>query len=700
MTISPIRAEYVAVASLALSVIFFGIAFFVGRWSGFFAVSAISWLILSAALIWLVLVIQFHQRALAEQEKLDMSQLAEGKQNSAIFQAKGERATMFAVAQRRLELLEKWFIPIFSAIIAVYQIAVGLYLLKAVLSATDTQYPVQQPLVCATCMTAIAFVSFLISRYATGMSAQPQWKPLRAGGSIFLGVATLCFALAIGLAMAQFKILVVVNIIDFIIPILLLALGVETALNVILDIYRPRLKGQYARSAFDSRLLGVINEPGGIFRTAASAIDYQFGFKVSQTWFYKLLERAIVPLILFAAVTLYLLSCIVVVNPNEEAIIEHLGNPLSEAGQVRLIGPGLAFKWPWPIDIAYRYPTKKVSEIYIGFVPKLDPDTGEIVREPLLWGKTHYEEEYSVLVASEQTTEKPTEGAVPVSLVKADIPVHYRIKDLYSFLYNYGERKERGRKTVYEAEEMLKSICYHELAKFAASATIEVDDEAGLEHSLLGAGRAEAKRILTSRVQAAADEAGLGIEIIFLGLQGIHPPPEVAEDYQKVIGAVQKKQALVLNAHAQRNKNLSTLAGSVEEANRLYTLAAEYQRAEKESEPQEIEKLADDLDSAFAEAKGDIFSELRGAQSYSFEKATLARATGERFTSQLKAYRAAKEIYKNEQRLAALEEALAKIRKYVVVADPNDSQIFIFDAQEKLTPNLYELTGIEERSKK
>lgn len=380
MTISSKPAKRVALASLILSVVFFGIAFFVGRWSGFFAVSAVSWLLLLAALIWFVLIIQFHQRSLAEQEKLDISQLAKTKEATKIFQAKGERATIFAVAQRRLDVLEKWFIPIFSATIAVYQIAIGLYLLKAILATAE--YEVKQPLICAICMTATAFVTFIISRYATGMSAQPQWKPLRAGGSIFLGIAVLCFALAIGLALAQFQILVVVNVIGFVVPVLLIVVGAETALNIILDIYRPRLKDQYSRSAFDSRLLGIINEPGGIFRTVASTIDYQFGFKVSQTWFYKLLEKAIVPLVLFAAITLYLLSCIIVVNPNEEVIIEHFGNP------IRSEGPGLAFKWPWPIDIAYKYPTKMVSEISIGFVPNVDPKTGKVIPEKqLLWGK-------------------------------------------------------------------------------------------------------------------------------------------------------------------------------------------------------------------------------------------------------------------------------------------------------------------------
>jgi len=682
MTISSKPAKRVALASLILSVVFFGIAFFVGRWSGFFAVSAVSWLLLLAALIWSVLIIQFHQRTLAEQEKLDISQLAKTKEATKIFQAKGERATIFAVAQRRLDVLEKWFIPIFSATIAVYQIAIGLYLLKAILATAE--YEVKQPLICAICMTATAFVTFIISRYATGMSAQPQWKPLRAGGSIFLGIAVLCFALAIGLALAQFQILVVVNVIGFVVPVLLIVLGAETALNIILDIYRPRLKDQYSRSAFDSRLLGIINEPGGIFRTVASTIDYQFGFKVSQTWFYKLLEKAIVPLVLFAAITLYLLSCIIVVNPNEEAIIEHFGNP------IRSEGPGLAFKWPWPIDIAYKYPTKTVSEICIGFVPNVDPKTGKVIPEKeLLWGKAHYKEEYKLLVASEQTVGELSAGAVPVSLVIAAVPVQYRIKDLYSFIYNHNE-----------PVKLLESICYRELTKFAASATIEVGDEADMDKSLLGAGRAEAKSILTSKIQAAADNAGLGVEIVFLGLQGIHPPPEVAPDYQKVIGAVQKKQALILGAHAKRNKDLSTLAGSVEDADKLYSLAAKYQQAKKKNNPEEIEELEHHLDLAFAEAKGDIFTTLRKSQSYAFEKATLAQATGQRFASQLKAYRAAKEIYKREQRLAVLEEALENIRKYVVVADQNDTQVFIIDVQEKLTPSLYELAGYEESSKK
>ena len=683
MTVSSKRPEHISLVSLILSVVFFGIAFFLGRWSGFFAISAIGWLILSSALIWLILCLQFHQRTIAEQEKLDMSQLGKDEMSSAIFQASGERAGLFAAAQRRLQILEKLFIPIFSALIAAYQLGLGLYLFKTIIAGLEGEP--KQPLLCAIGMTAIAFMSFLISRYATGMSAQPEWKPLRAGGSFLLCIAVLCFALAIGLALAQFKYFIVINVIDWIVPILLVVVGVETALNLILDIYRPRLKGRYSRSAFDSRLLGVINEPGGIFRSAAGAIDYQFGFKVSQTWFYKLLEKAIAPLVLFAAVTLYLLSCIVVVAPNEEAIIERFGNPVNDANDVRLAGPGLAFKWPWPIDIAYKYPTKKVMELNIGF----KAEQNKASYGPLLWGKQHYEEEYHLLVASKQTSASSDASAVPVSLVMAAVPVQYKVRDLYSFIYNHNEPEKR-----------LEAICYRELTKFAASAMVEVDDEADLEQSLLGAGRSEAKNILTRQIQSAADEAGLGVEIVFLGLQGIHPPPEVATDYQEVVGAVQRKQALIFEAQAQRNKTLSALVGSVEAADKLYGLAAKYEQAEDVNNPENIEKLGNELDKALEQAKGNIYRTLKESQSYAFEKETLAKAAGERFSDQLTAYRAAEEIYKCMLRLTVLEETLQNIRKYVVVADQNDTQVFIIDVQEKLTPSLYDIGGFEESSEK
>ncbi|HSW01472.1 MAG TPA: SPFH domain-containing protein [Sedimentisphaerales bacterium] len=686
MTVSSKRPEQVAWVAMVLSLVFFGIAFLLGRWSGFYALSAVGWQSLAAALIWLVLAIQFHQRSLAEQEKLDMSQLAREKSSATIFQ-KGETAALLAAAQRRLDVLEKWFIPVFAALIAVYEIGIGLYLLKGIPSGADVK--TQQPLVCAIVATAIAFMGFLLSRYATGMSAEPRWKPLRAGGSFFLGLAVLCFVLAIALALLHFQISPLIAIVSYAVPILLIILGAETALNLVFDIYRPHLKGQYSRAAFDSRLLGVINEPGGIFRSVATAMDYQFGFQVSQTWFYKLLEKAIIPLVLFSAATLYLASCIVIVGPNEEGIVERFGRPTTADGEVRHIGPGLHFKLPWPMDIAYLHPTGLVMELHIGYVPKVDANGIALPETRLLWGQTHYEQEHDLMVAARYTpadvTEGPPEGAVPVSLVKVNMPVQYRIKDLLAYVYGHSN-----------PGKLLEGICYRELVRLASTANVEV--EGGGDQNLLAVGRTNAKQTLTERIQRAADAEGLGVEITFVGLQGIHPPAEVVPDFQAVVGAVQAKQALVLAAEAERNRNLTTLAGSVSRASRLADLASQYQEAQRKGLSDEVKRLGEQFDAALLnESRGDIFRILSEAQSYRFRQATLAEATGKRFAGQIQAYRAAPEIYKCEQRAVALEEAMRNIRKYVVAGDPNDRQVIIIELQEKLdTSLLSEIAGVQE----
>jgi membrane protease subunit HflK len=689
MTVSSKRPEQVAWVALILSLVFFGIAFFLGRWSGFHAVSAVGWQSLAAAFIWLVLALQFHQRSLAEQEKLDMSQLAREKSSATIFQ-KGETAALFAAAQRRLEVLEKWFIPVFAGLIAAYEIGIGLYLFKSIPAAEDVR--TQQPLVCAIVATAIAFIGFLMSRYATGMSAEPRWKPLRAGGSFFLGVAVACFVLAIALALVHFQISSVLGVVNYVVPILLVVLGAETALNLIFDIYRPRLKGQYSRAAFDSRLLGTINEPGGIFRSVAAAMDYQFGFQVSQTWFYKLLEKAIVPLILFSAATLYLASSIVVVGPNEEGIVERFGRPTTADGQVRHIGPGLHLKLPWPMDIAYLHPTQQIMELHIGYEPKLDPNGAVIHENTLLWGHTHYEKEHDLLVAANYTPvdagDGPAEGAVPVSLVKVNMPVQYRIRDLRAYVYGHSN-----------PGKLLEDLCYRELARLASTANVEVSDTAAdSDENLLGGGRTKAKQILMERIQKAADEQGLGVEVVFVGLHGIHPPAEVAPDYQAVVGAVQAKQALVLEAEAERNRTLSRLAGSVQRAARLAELAAQYQEAQRKGLSEEVKRLGEQFDTALLnESRGEIFRILSEAQSYRFRKATLAEATGKRFAGQIQAYRAAPEIYKCEQRAVVLEEALRNIRKYVVAGDPNDREVIIMDLQDKLSTDLLrDIAGVQE----
>lgn len=678
MTDSSQKAVYVSLFGLILSAIFFLSSLALGAILASATLYLLAWQILATFLIWLVLLIQFYHRHRAEQEKLDLAELKRAREKQTIFEGTEGRLDLFAVAQKRLDWLEKWFLPLWGVLIAVGQIVAGFLLIRFV-SGPAKDYTLRSPLLGAAVLVLLSFFSFLISRYATGLSASLIWRPLRAGGSSLLTVSILGFAAAVSLAFAQYKYQFGLIFLNWVICILLILLGIEILITVVFDLYRPRLAGQYSRACYDSRLLGLINEPGGIFHTVASTLDYQFGFKVSQTWFYKLLEKAIVPLLLFLLLTVYLFSCVVIVGPGEGAVIERFGSAEPEDGG-RQVGPGWSWKWPWPFERAFVYPMDKIRVLHVGYVP-----APEDASKPFLWGQKHYKEEYKLLVAVETHRQigRGEKGAAPVSYIIVDVPVHYKIRDLHQYLYNHSD-----------SEAMLESLCYRELARFAASAKVEPDEDihrSDQQKSLLGAGQEKACEILSQRMQEAADAAQLGVEIVFVGMVGVHPPPEVAPNYQEVVAAVQKQQATILTAQAEHNKTLTELTGSIEKADSLYALVRQISTASQVGDLSRSEELMKQLEEAVHQTQGKLFSTLRKAEAYAFERTERARGEGLRFEGQVKAHQAAGELYQRFRRLQILEESLPAIRKYVVATEPEDQEIYIFDLQEKMATGLLEM---------
>ena len=126
----------------------------------------------------------------------------------------------------------------------------------------------------------------------------------------------------------------------------------------------------------------------------------------------------------------------------------------------------------------------------------------------------------------------------------------------------------------------------------------------------------------------------------------------------------------------------------------LYALAQEFERSKEKGDEEETERLRTELQAAFASADGNVFRILRQAESDAFERVNLAKGEGLRFDGQVQAYQASPELYSKIQRLLTLEEGLADVRKYVVVADNEDALIYIVDLQEKLKSSIYD--GFEE----
>src|SRR5690606_23482715 len=69
-------------------------------------------------------------------------------------------------------------------------------------------------------------------------------------------------------------------------------------------------------------------------------------------------------------------------------------------------------------------------------------------------------------------------------------------------------------------------------------------------NEIMSTERAEAADTLRQRIQSAANQHQLGVRIVFVGLQDIHPPTKVAGDYEKVVGATHQRLAKILEARA------------------------------------------------------------------------------------------------------------------------------------------------------
>jgi len=413
---------------------------------------------------------------------------------------------------------------------------------------------------------------------------------------------------------------------------LLALMAAETLISLVLEIYRPRVKGKVGRVLYDSRSVGLLAEPEGLFTTAAHALDYQFGFKVSETWFYRFLEKALVWLVLLQLAVLFLSTSIVFISPGEQALQERFGRAV---GGGEVLEPGLHLKWPWPIDVVHRYRTREIQSFNIGFVPEEEGHE----EKAIVWTGKHYKEESNWLVASreEQMTNLLTETSIvstnatgergiPVDLVNVSVPVQFQISDLRAWAYNN-----------FDSSNLLEKVATREVVRYLAATDLA---------DLLGTRRAEAAEELRRRMQEQADSLQLGAKIVFVGLEDLHPPAKVAPEFEKVIGALQEIEQKRYEAEGYSNKTVILQRG----------LAAQM------------------ANEAISYSNRTVF-------------ASVARAG--QFTNQLLAYNASPRTYLGRSYLQAVQRGLTSADKYVW-ATTNREDILQMNLEQKIRRDLIE----------
>ncbi|MGD0539687.1 MAG: protease modulator HflK [Verrucomicrobiota bacterium] len=468
----------------------------------------------------LVAALSYFQMRLEERERLEKLELDELKKSAA------GSATLFAgsaadtfPARRAREQFERYFVPGFTLFLFLVEAAAVWLLWKYVRD--DQPSNAQQATVAMALNGLSALIFFQFGKYSAELARLERQRLLRPGASFLLLGAVLGLVTALVEVAGWAGYPQVDLIVARVLAALLGLVAVENLLTLVFEIYRPRLKGQAEHPLYESRLIGLLSQPGGLITTAAQALDYQFGFKVSETWFYRFLEKALAWLVLLQLAVLLLSTTVVFLGPGEEALLERFGHPV--AGR-EVLGSGPHLKWPWPIDKTYRYQTAQIHTFKVGLVQ--DPLLEQ--QRVLVWTRTHAKEEFNMLVASTSTNDEQT---VPVNLLAVDIPVQYQINNLRDFAYNHAN-----------ADELLERLANGEVTRYFVS--VDLND-------IMTTGRQAAAEALRERIQQRADAYRLGVNILFVGLHSVHPPVKVAPAFEEVIGAMQDRDATNLYAHAE-----------------------------------------------------------------------------------------------------------------------------------------------------
>jgi regulator of protease activity HflC (stomatin/prohibitin superfamily) len=620
--------------------------------------------ILCGCIVWLVLAVVFDQHRRERLEALEAESIAAAAaRQTTVF---AEAAEDLRVAHRRLMWMHRFLVPAASLVLAAMLIGLGLWRFVDARHAAfqppeDRFRPWQIAL-----GLALALAGFLFGRWISGMAKQRVWSALRAGATQAVWAALLGLAMAVGQFVDAVGPDTVLRALPLVFSALMVVLGGEIVLNFVLAAYQPRKAGEMPRPAFDSRVLGFVAAPDRIAESIGEAINYQFGFEVTSSWFYQLLSRSFPALVLVGAGVVWGMTMFAVVGADERALRVRNG---SLAGEV---GPGLYLKYPWPIERFERFKATEARRLDLASPPPED-------NKPVLWTNEHVTDEARYYLFCRA----PADGSAgapraeseyrDLALVAVEVPVQYTVENVEKFETRLGPPGFR--------EEVLKAEGQRVLMRHLL--TVRLDE-------ILGASRGRISREIEDLVRRRFEELDCGIRVLFVGIEGAHPPTPTATNFEQVVATQHTKQAQINKAMEERVATLAKAAGSVEAAERFMAehrahaaLSAELEslRARAGASPSAADREAvealqrqvtlreQEMVRILTEGRGGAAAILREAKRDRWARHMDSRGRAESYRGQLAAYRAAPAVFTAQRYFDAMRSVLAAARVYIVSDD-------------------------------
>ncbi|MBR5317477.1 MAG: hypothetical protein IKU39_06260 [Lachnospiraceae bacterium] len=332
----------------------------------------------------------------------------------------------------------------------------------------------------------------------------------------------------------------------------------------------------------------VKREIDGQEKSFVEYLEENTGITLRSLWSIKYI-RDITPSVVFLiAVLLWLSTCIIQVETNQQAAVYRIGNL-----QEKILKPGLHLTLPYPFDKVEIYDTENVNKTTIGYKATENADN--------IWTEGHEGEEYKLLLGGGD------------EVVSINLRLEYKISDLKQYLT-----------TATSPESMMQALAY----ELVTDQTIATDLS-----SLMSADRDAFSENFQKELAKMMEEKNLGLEVVAVILESIHPPVEIAWVYQELISAGINAEKYLVNA-------------------------------------QDVAAVT------IAQAETTHDTTVGGAQVSYEEKVAAAKASVTEFMASVEAYNASSDAYKYQKYLAAVRKAYGNANLVILGEGVDQSAIY------------------------
>lgn len=219
-------------------------------------------------------------------------------------------------------------------------------------------------------------------------------------------------------------------------------------------------------------------------------------------------------------VLLWLLSGIYIVNPDEQGIVLRFGK------YVRTVEPGPHYHLPFPIETVYKPQVTQVLRGEVGF-------------RSLGQGKTFQQGQVKTI---------PQEASMLTgdeNIVNVQFSVQYKIKDPVEYLFNVTNQAA--------------------VVRNAAEAAMREVIGKSMIDSAITDGKLKIQNDATELLQNILNRYEVGVQVIAVQLQDVHPPQDVIAAFKDVASAREDKSRIINEAEAYRNELLPRARGQAAE---------------------------------------------------------------------------------------------------------------------------------------